>query len=68
MTLEISLPGGVTWTVNGEDIPKTANLTDIDMGVSLNTSTIPVDLINAITGRLGRYSSPSSTTGLLALP
>ena len=57
VTLEISLPGGVTWTVNGEDIPKTADLTDLDMGVSLNTSTIPVDLINAITGEIGTVSA-----------
>lgn len=50
VTLEISLPGGVTWTVNGEDIPQTADLTDLDMGVSLNTSDIPVDVINMVTG------------------
>ena len=53
VTLEISLPGGVSWTVNGQDIPTSAKLTDIDMGVSMNTSTIPVDLINAVTGEIG---------------
>ena len=53
VTLEISLTGGVTWTVNGQDIPENADLTDLDMGVSLNTSTIPVDLINAVTGEIG---------------
>ena len=50
VTLEISLSNGVTWTVNGQDIPKNAKLSDLDLGVSLNTSTIPVSVINTITG------------------
>ena len=50
VTLEISLPGGVSWTVNGQDIPENADLTDLDLGVSLNTSTIPVSVINTVTG------------------
>ena len=53
ITLEISLSNGVTWTVNGQDIPENADLTDLDMGVSLNTSTIPVNLINSVTGEAG---------------
>ena len=53
VTLEISLPGGVSWTVNGQDIPENTDLTDLDMGVSLNTSTIPVNLINSVTGEAG---------------
>ena len=53
VTLEISLPGGVSWTVNGQDIPENADLTDLDLGVSLNTSTIPVNLINSVTGEVG---------------
>ena len=50
VTLKVNLPGGITWTVNGKDIPADAALTDIDMGVSLNTSDIPVDVINMVTG------------------
>lgn len=50
VTLEISLPGGVSWTVNGQDIPENTDLTDLDLGVSLNTSTIPVSVINTVTG------------------
>lgn len=50
VTLKVNLPGGITWTVNGKDIPADAALTDIDMGVSLNTSDIPVDVINLVTG------------------
>lgn len=53
VTLEINLPGGVSWTVNGQDIPENATLTDLDMGVSMNTSTIPVNLINMVTGEKG---------------
>ena len=53
VTLEVNLPGGITWTVNGKDIPADAALTDIDMGVSLNTSDIPVDVINLVTGEKG---------------
>lgn len=50
VTLEISVPGGIIWTVNGQDIPADADLTDLDLGVSLNTSTIPVSVINTVTG------------------
>jgi hypothetical protein len=28
---------GVSWTVNGKDIPENATLTDLDMGVTMNT-------------------------------
>lgn len=53
VTLEISLSNGVTWTVNGQDIPADAELTDLDMGVTMDTSTIPVDVINLVTGEKG---------------
>ena len=47
---KISLPGGVSWTVNGQDIPENADLTDLDLGVTLDASTIPVSVINTVTG------------------
>ena len=50
VTLEISLPGGVSWTVNGQDIPENTDLTDLDLGVTLDASTFPVSVINTITG------------------
>ena len=53
ITLEIALEGGVTWTVNGQDIPADANLDDLDLGVNLDTSGIPVNVINTITGEVG---------------
>ena len=50
VTLEISLSNGVTWTVNGQDIPENAKLSDLDLGVTLDASTIPVSVVNTITG------------------
>ena len=50
VTLEISLNNGVTWTVNGQGIPKNTKLSDLDLGVTLDASTIPVSVINTITG------------------
>jgi hypothetical protein len=50
VTLEISLTGGVTWSVNGQDIPTSAKLSDLDLGVTLDASTIPVSVVNTITG------------------
>ena len=41
---------GVSWSVNGADIPADADLSNLDLGVSMNTDGIPVDVINAITG------------------
>ena len=53
VTLQISLPGGVMWTVNGEDIPADADLTDLDLGVTMDTDGIPASVFNAITGETG---------------
>lgn len=50
VTLEISLSNGVTWTVNGQDIPENAKLSDLNLGVTLDASTIPVSVINTVTG------------------
>ena len=53
ITLEIALEGGVTWTVNGQDIPADANLSDLDLGVEMDSDGIPVDVVNSITGERG---------------
>ena len=52
VTLEISLPNGALWTVNGLDIPENADLSDLDLGVDMGTSSIPVTVFNAITGEV----------------
>ena len=41
---------GVSWSVNGADIPADADFSNLDLGVSMNTDGIPVEVINAITG------------------
>ena len=53
VTLVVDLGDGVSWTVNGSDIPEDADFVDIDMGVTMNSDGIPVDIINAITGEHG---------------
>ena len=53
ITLDIDLGDGLSWTVNGSDIPEDADFTDIDMGVTMNSDGIPVDVVNAITGEHG---------------
>ncbi len=50
VTLVVDLGGGVSWTVKGSDIPEDADFTDIDMGVTMNSDGIPVEVVNAITG------------------
>ena len=51
--VEISFDlGNVQWTVNGADIPTDADFTDLDLRVDLDTSGIPVNVINAITGEV----------------
>ena len=50
VTLVIDLGDGVSWTVKGSDIPENADFIDIDMGVTMNSDGIPVDVVDAITG------------------
>ena len=50
VTLVVDLGDGVSWTVNGSDVPEDADFTDIDMGVTMNSDGIPVEVVNAITG------------------
>lgn len=44
---------GITWTVNGKSVTG-KDIGDIDFGVNKGTNTIPVDVINNVTGE--RYS------------
>lgn len=37
ITLEFELDGGITWTVNGQDIPTDLDVADLDLGASLYT-------------------------------
>ena len=53
ITLVVDLGDGVSWTVNGSDIPEDADFTDIDLNVTMNSDGIPVNVVNAITGEVG---------------
>ena len=53
VTVEFDLDGGVTWTVNGQDVPTGTDLSDLDLGVDLGTSGISANVINNITGEYG---------------
>uniref|UniRef100_UPI004025ACE5 S-layer homology domain-containing protein n=1 Tax=Gemmiger formicilis TaxID=745368 RepID=UPI004025ACE5 len=53
VTLVIDLGDDVSWTVKGSDVPEDADFTDIDMGVTMNSDGIPVDVVNAITSEHG---------------
>ena len=50
VTLVVDLGDGMSWTVKGSDVPEDADFTDIDMGVTMNSDGIPVDVVNSITG------------------
>ncbi len=53
VTIVLDLGNGISWSIHGEDI--TADrLGDIDFSVQTGTNTIPVDVINTITGE--RYT------------
>ena len=45
--------GDIQWSVNGADIPTDTDFTDLDLGASLDTHGIPVNVINTITGEVG---------------
>lgn len=52
ITIEFDLGNGITWKVNGQSV-QSGNVGDIDFGVKLGADandTIPVDVINNITG------------------
>ena len=61
-SVEVSfdLEGGLSWIVNGTDIPTDADLSDLDLGVTMDSDGIPVDVIDAV-------MSESSTTVQMTL-
>ena len=53
VTVEFELEDGISWAVNGQDIPTGTDFSDLDLGVDMGTSGITVDVINTVTGELG---------------
>ncbi len=48
VTLELDLDEGVTWTINGQDVPKDTDLASLDLGVNMGTNGIPLNVINTV--------------------
>ncbi|MCI6866934.1 MAG: hypothetical protein MR871_03130, partial [Lachnospiraceae bacterium] len=57
ITIVFDMGNGITWSVNGQSITGDT-IGDIDFTVTTNTNTIPVDIINNVTGE--RYSTQIS--------
>ncbi len=51
ITVELDMGNGVIWTINGKNITATT-VEDVDLKVDLNTTNIPVEVINKITGEI----------------
>ena len=46
--VSFDMGGGIVWTVNGKDIP--AGIGSLNLGIKTGSSSIPVNVVNAITG------------------
>ncbi len=53
VTLVLEMGDGVAWEIYGGDVPEGTSLSDVDMGVELGTSGIPVDVVDLVTGEAG---------------
>ena len=53
VTLVLEMGDGVAWEIYGGDVPEGTSLSDVDMGVELGTSGIPVDVVELVTGEAG---------------
>ena len=58
--LTLDLGDNVSWSVNGADIPTDADLSDLDLAVTMDSNGIPADVIDTVT-------SESSTTVQMTL-
>lgn len=50
VTLELDMGKGVTWTINGQNVPKDTDLASLDLGVNMGTNDIPLDVIHTVGG------------------
>lgn len=57
ITIVFDMGNGITWSINGQSI-MADRVSDIDFTVTTGTNTIPVDIINNVTGE--RYSTQIS--------
>ncbi|MDL2274288.1 putative Ig domain-containing protein, partial [Oscillospiraceae bacterium OttesenSCG-928-G22] len=65
--LTFDIGGGMSWTVNGKDIPKGVDLAALNLGVSTGTTFVPAEVRN-IDGSIGEVQLRLSHNGELPFP
>ena len=63
VTVRLEMGAGVAWEIDGADVPKNAELSDIDLGIELNTTGIPSNLVDLVSGTLGSLQATLSHDG-----
>ena len=53
VTLVLEMEDGVSWEIRGGDVPEGTPLSDVDMGVEMGTSGIPVEVVDLVTAEAG---------------
>lgn len=53
VTVRLEVSAGVAWEIDGADVPKDVELSGIDLGIELNTTGIPSNLVGLVSGALG---------------
>lgn len=53
VTVAFDLGDGISWTVNGQDVPTGTSFQNLNLGMEMGTSGISADVINDITGEHG---------------
>ncbi|WP_295582803.1 S-layer homology domain-containing protein, partial [uncultured Oscillibacter sp.] len=67
ITLEIDAGNGAAWILRGTDIPR-GRLSDLDLKVDTRARTIPVDVLNALTGEKTAMQLELRRDGPFAFP
>lgn len=52
VTISFNMGNGISWTINGQDIPLDVTIEETDLGISLNTHGVPVDVVGTVAGDL----------------
>ena len=63
VTVRLEIGAGVAWEIDGADVPKDAELSGIDLGIELNTTGIPSNLVGLVSGTLGSLQATLSHDG-----
>ena len=52
VTISFNMGDGISWTIDGQDIPQDEAPEETDLGISMDTHGIPVDVVNTVAGDL----------------